>query len=292
VIDRLLTVQPALAIVRTAIGTAGDRVLDRPLARIGDKGLFTRELEDALRAGTIDLAVHSLKDLPTRIPEDLSIAAILEREDARDVVISARGFALATLPPGAVVGTSSLRRRAQLLAARPDLDVRDLRGNVPTRIAKVERGEYDAAVMAYAGVFRLGMTGHVTERLPVDVMLPAVGQGAIAVETRAGDARLAPLLAGLEHAPTRLCTTAERSLLAELEGGCQVPIGALARLDGRAMTLRGVVADLDGEMVVRGTETAEVADADAARALGQRLAARLVARGAGEILARVRQATA
>jgi hydroxymethylbilane synthase len=288
VIDRLRAIDPTLVLERQVIGTVGDRVLDQPLARIGDKGLFTHELEEALRAGTIDLAVHSLKDLPTGMPPGLAIAAVLEREDPRDVVISTGGFTLATLPAGAVVGTSSLRRRAQVLAARPDLSIRDLRGNVPTRIAKVDRGEYDAAIMAYAGVWRLSMTGRVSDIIPVEVVLPAVGQGAMAIETPADDPRLSPLMRRLDHQPTRLSTTAERSLLAELEGGCQVPIGALATFEGPAMTLRAVVADLDGRSVVRAQATAEVNDGAAAGALGRQLAARLIERGAGDVLARVR----
>ncbi len=228
VASRLRQAWPGLQVERVLITTLGDRVSDVPLPRIGDKGIFTRELEDALRAGTIDLAVHSLKDLPTELPPGLVIAAILERADPRDALVGPSPVTIDTLRAGARVGTSSLRRRAQLLARRPDLDVRDLRGNVPTRVDKVLAGDLDAAVLALAGLTRLGLSDHVVEVFGTDVMLPAPGQGALAVEIRADDQRTAAWVAPLDDRDTRLATTAERTMLAQLEGGCQAPIGALA----------------------------------------------------------------
>jgi len=288
VIARLLRIDRSLHIVRRLMSSPGDRDTGRPLSRLGDKGAFTRDLEDALAAGTIDAAVHSLKDLPTTLPPGLIIGAVLEREDPRDVLVSPAGYTLRTLPEGAVVGTSSLRRRAQVLARRPDLELRDLRGNVPTRLAKVVQGEYVAAVMAHAGLLRLGRMDLVAEVFDAGILLPAAGQGALAVETRAGDARTRALLAPLEHGPTRLCTAAERALLVHLEGGCQVPVAALATLANGILTVRGLVADLDGREIVREELSATVRDIGGAEALGQVLAEALIAKGAGAILARVR----
>ncbi len=264
-------------------------MLDVPLSRIGDKGLFTRELEDALRDADVHFAVHSLKDLPTRLPEGFALAAILERADPRVGLVAASAITVDTLPRGARVGTSSLRRRAQLLARRPDLDVRDLRGNVPTRVDKVLRGDLDAAVLALAGVIRLDLDSHVVEKLDPAVMLPAPGQGALAVEIRSGARDIAALLAPLDHEATRLETAAERALLAELEGGCQVPVGALARksTDGRLHLSAGVF-DLDGREAVRAELEGQAADEAAAAALGREVAARLRHDGADDILARVR----
>jgi len=267
-------------------------VLDVPLSRIGDKGLFTRELEDALRDQSVHFAVHSLKDLPTRLPDGFAIAAVLERADARDALIAAAPVTLDSLRRGARVGTSSLRRRAQLLARRPDLDIHDLRGNVPTRVDKVLRGELDAAVLALAGLTRLELTSSIVEVLDADVMLPAPGQGALAVEVRSDAMDISALLAPLDHQTTRLATTAERALLAELEGGCQVPVGALARrtADG-GLHLAAGVFDLDGREAVRAELAADVADDAAADALGRAVAARLRELGADAILARVRRAS-
>lgn len=300
---KLAAVHTGLDVQRIVVKTVGDRILDTPLSKIGDKGLFTKELEAALQQGEIDLAVHSLKDLPTKLPEGLVIGAILERDDPRDVLVSRSGKTLADLPPGAKIGTSSLRRRAQILARRPDLHVEDLRGNVPTRIEKLERGEYDAIVLARAGVVRLGLAPKITESIDPSVLLPAVGQGAIAVEVRGGDARMLALIAALDHPQTRLAVAAERALLARLEGGCQVPIGALATLEGSRLTLHGLVADLDGKRVVRATESADLGDpaskrarldSDAhsemearAAALGVTLGERLLELGARPILDRI-----
>ena len=292
VAQRLRAAFPDLEVIRVVIRTTGDRVLDTALSKIGDKGLFTRELETALFDGGIDVAVHSLKDLPTELPDGLELGAVLEREDPRDALVSPSGRRLAELPRGARIGTSSLRRRAQLLAARPDLEIVDLRGNVPTRVEKVEHGDCDAAVLALAGLVRLGLEAKIAERLAPQVLLSAAGQGAIAVQARAGDEAVAARLAPLDHLATRLAVTAERALLARLEGGCQVPIGALATPANGQLTLLALVADLDGREVVRGEESAEVRDAGAAAALGGGLGERLLEEGAAAILARVRGALA
>lgn len=286
----LRSAQPGLVVETVVITTKGDRVVDTALSRVGDKGLFTRELEEALRDGRVDVAVHSLKDLPTELPADLVIGAVLEREDPRDAFVGRAEGGLAGLPRGARVGTSSLRRRAQLLEQRPDLRVVDLRGNVPTRLAKVERGDCDAAVLALAGLRRLGLEAKVASVIEPQELLPAVGQGAIAVQSRAGDPRTAPWLAALDHAPTRLATFAERAFLARLEGGCQVPIGALATLAEGRLRVRGLVADVDGSVVLRGTLEGPVEDEPAAARLGERVAGQLLAAGASAVLARVRAA--
>ena len=272
--------------------TLGDRVLDRSLSAIGDKGLFTAELEAALRAGAVDLCVHSLKDLPTELPADIAALALLPREDPRDVLVVREGVGaqeLGELPHGARVGTCSLRRRAQLLAARPDLVVADVRGNVQTRLRKLDAGEFDAILLAAAGLLRLGLGGRITAAMEPPAWLSAPGQGAIAVQARAGDPVVAPLLELLHDTPTGVAVAAERALLNTLEGGCQVPIGAaVLEVDG-ALVLHGLVAALDGTAVVRG---AEPVDASAPAEAGRRLAARLVAEGADEILHDVRAGTA
>ncbi len=290
-VSRLLAAaHPGLAIERAIIRTVGDRVQGTPLSRIGDKGLFTRELEDALTGGTIDIAVHSLKDLPTLLPDGLTLAAVLEREDPRDALVAAPGMSLTSFGPGARIGTSSLRRRAQLLALNPRLDLVDVRGNLPTRLAKFDRGDYDGLVLARAGLVRLGLGDRIAEAIEPGVIVPAVGQGALAIEARAGDARMKALLEALEHRPTRLATSAERAFLARLEGGCQVPVGALATLRGDTLTLEGIVADVDGRASVRGNASAAVSNVADAAALGTRLAEQLLARGADGILGRVRAA--
>jgi len=276
------------------VRTTGDHVQDVPLAKIGDKGLFTKELDAALLAGEADLAVHSMKDVPTRIPDGLEIVAVSRREDPRDVLIlpPGRTGSLATLPPGARVGTSSLRRRAQLRALRPDLEVLDLRGNLNTRLAKLDRGDYDAIVLAAAGVLRLGWEERIAENFDPAAWLPAVGQGALAVVARAGDARLRKLLWEFNDPFTANCTAAERAFLAALEGGCQVPIGALATLGPGGITLHGLVADVDGSTVLRDSAFLAVRGGDgwpaAVRDLGRELADRLLEMGAASILARVR----
>lgn len=282
---------PGLVVEPRVVSTAGDRVVDVALSRVGDEGLFTRELEEALDAGRIDVAVHSLKDLPTEMPDGLALGAVLEREDPRDVLVGPWS-GLDALPEGARVGTSSLRRRAQVLARRPDLRLVDLRGNVPTRLSKLERGECDAAVLALAGLRRLGLEHTVAAVLEPDAMLPAPGQGALAVQCRRGDDRVSALLAPLDHGPTRVAVAAERGLIARLGGGCQVPVGCLATPASTRLRLRGLVADLDGSVAVTGVLEEAVADELAAAGLGERLADRLVETGAGEVLARVRAAVA
>lgn len=256
------------------IRTTGDRVTSVPLANVGGKGLFTKEIEDALLARQVDLAVHSLKDLPTAIPEGLQLAAIPEREDPRDAMV---GKKLEELRQGAAVGTSSLRRSAQLRRLRPDLQVESVRGNVDTRLRKLDEGQYEAIVLAAAGLTRLGWSGRIAEALDPDLMCPAVGQGALAVETRAGE----DICAALDHAGTRAAVTAERSLLAALEGGCQTPIGAHARVEGARLRLLGIVLSADGSDWVRDRAEGPVEDA---RRIGVELADKLREQGAGRIL--------
>ncbi|WP_296918945.1 hydroxymethylbilane synthase, partial [uncultured Megasphaera sp.] len=220
---------PELTVTLEHIVTKGDKILDVPLARIGGKGLFTTELESRLLAGTIDLAVHSLKDLPADLPDGLCLAAVTARSHVHDAFVSNRYAALDALPQGACVGTSSLRRRAQLLARRPDLTVRDLRGNVDTRLKKLDDGEYDAIILAEAGLTRLGLTDRITQLLPTDTMIPAVGQGALAIETRADDDDLKQALSFLCDEETTAATTAERTFLAAINGSCQVPVGVYGK---------------------------------------------------------------
>lgn len=260
--------------------TTGDRTLDKPLPEIGGKGLFTAELESALRRCEIDVAVHSLKDLPIEDAPGLLLGAICERADARDVVISARREKLATLPSGARIGTSSLRRSAQLQAYRPDLDIAAIRGNIDTRVQKALSGGYDAIILAAAGVRRLELEAHVSEFISFDVMLPAPGQGALAVQCRAGDTRTLALLRALDHAPTRAAVTAERAFLAGLGGGCSSPVAAYAEwLEGGSLQLEGLVASLDGTNVIRvsggGKDPLE---------LGARAATDALERGAAELV--------
>jgi hydroxymethylbilane synthase len=264
--------------------TTGDKRLDEPLSAIGGKGLFTRELEAALAKGTVDCCVHSLKDLPTESPDGLVIGAVLAREDPRDVVvlndvIEAEG--LLDIPRGSRIGTSSLRRRAQLLALRPDLDVVELRGNVPTRLRKVDDGQVHAAILAAAGLHRLDARQRISAYLDAPQWLPAAGQGAIAVQIRDGDARIAGMIAGLNHEPTTIATRAERAFLAALEGGCQVPIGALAIEAEDGLVLHGLIASVNGREMVRGERA--LADGDP-ELTGVRLANELRSRGASDIL--------
>lgn len=262
------------------IRTTGDKITDVPLAKVGTKGLFTKEIEEALLDGRIDLAVHSLKDLPTDVPAGLIIAAIPLREDARDALVGAR---LSELPDGAKVGTSSLRRAAQLRVVRPDLVIESVRGNLDTRVRKLDEGQYRAIVLAAAGLTRLGWADRIAEILQPEVMCPAVGQGALAIETRTeGAAR--EICAALDHGATRAAVTAERAVLASLGGGCQVPIGAHAGVSGDVLRLMGVVIAPDGSLMVRKSDSGAVADADE---IGRRVGAALLAEGAREILERV-----
>ena len=246
--DRLATLHgfsPAQIRIET-IRTSGDMIRDRPLAQAGGKGLFTKEIEEALLAGAVDIAVHSMKDMPTQLPTGLTVNCFLEREDVRDAFISPKAKSLAELPPGAVVATSSLRRQAQVRNLRPDLAVVPMRGNVGTRLRKIAEGVADATVLAMAGLKRLGLADRATAPVPVEEMLPAVAQGAIGIETRAGDLELAELLAPLNHEPTALAVTAERAFLAQLEGSCRMPIAALGELDGRRFVFRGMILTPDG----------------------------------------------
>ena len=268
--------------------TTGDRNTEKPLGAIGAKGLFTHELETALLRRRVDCCVHSLKDLPTEMPAGLAIAAVLEREDPRDVLVvndAIAAEAIADLPRGSRVGTSSLRRRAQLRHARPDLEVAELRGNVPTRLRKVDDGQVHAAILAAAGLHRLGVHQRIDAYLAPPEWLPAPGQGAIAVQVRADDAAVRALITPLDHAPTSCATRAERAFLAALEGGCQVPIGALAMEQEGALVLHGMLSDVAGRRVLRGSTVIDRADPERA---GARLAAELRRQGADEILAGLR----
>ncbi len=262
------------------IKTTGDKITDVPLAKVGTKGLFTKEIEEALLDGRIDLAVHSLKDLPTEVPAGLTIAAIPEREDPRDALV---GVTLKNLTAGAKIGTSSLRRAAQLRVIRKDLRIESVRGNLDTRVRKLDEGQYEAIVLASAGLTRLGWAHRIAEILSPEVMCPAVGQGALGVETRVTGS--APdICSALDHAATRTAVTAERAVLASLGGGCQVPIGAHAQVSGGIVQLIGVVISPDGERVVRKSDQGAVADAEN---LGRRVGAALLADGAREILEQV-----
>jgi hydroxymethylbilane synthase len=269
--------------------TTGDKKLDRPLTEIGAKGLFTRELEVALSKNKIDCAVHSLKDLPTESPDGLEVVAQLEREDPRDVLVVNRQTGaenLDDLPAGSRVGTSSLRRRSQLLARRPDLEVAELRGNVPTRLGKVENGTVHAAILAAAGLIRLEAERRITMFLEPPEWLPAAGQGAIAVQIRSDDGRMRNLLQPLNHGPTSTATRAERAFLAALDGGCQIPIGALVSDIGGTPTLYGMLADLSGRHIVRGSR---VLDLRSPESTGEALAAEIRSRGGSSLLVELRQ---
>lgn len=281
VMATLQKIAPELAIELHIIKTAGDKDQVRPLAAFGGLGVFTKEIEHALLTGEIDLAVHSLKDLPTTESDELTIAAIPEREDARDVIVSRHGIGLKQLPHGARIGTSSARRTAQVRAFRPDAEIIPLRGNVDTRLGKAASEAYDAIVIAAAGLLRLGRAGEIAEYLAVDDFLPDPGQGALAVQIRADDRELAVLLTALDHAPTRAAVTAERAFLQALGGGCRTPIGAYAELDAGGLRVRGMVAALDGSRIIHGEMRG---DASEAEALGAGLAQQLLNEGAAEIL--------
>jgi hydroxymethylbilane synthase len=278
----LAELHPALGIQIVVVSTEGDRDVSTPLPEIGGKGVFTQELETALHEGEIDLAVHSLKDVPVEDSPGLALTTIGGREDPREVLISASGWSLETLPHGASVGTCSTRRAAQLLAVRPDLRLPPLRGNVDTRVRKALAGEFDAIVIAAAGVHRLGLASSIGEYLPLEVMLPAPGQGALAVQCRADDAALLEKLRGLEDAAVRSATDAERGFLEGLGGGCAAPIAALGRVDGGRLHLQGLVASADGTRVLRVTANEPVGEE---RRLGLAVAAEARARGAEALLA-------
>ena len=276
----LLQAHPGLEVAVEHITTKGDIILDRPLSAIGDKGLFVTEIEDAIRAGRVDLAVHSAKDLPSVLPPDMALVAFPPREDARDALVSKSGARLAELPAGATVGTSSLRRACQLRHARPDLRIVDLRGNVDTRLRKLREEPYDAIVLAAAGLHRLGLNNEISEYLDPSVMLPAVSQGILGIEARAGNAEVAALLAPLDDAVARTAALAERGFLAYLGGGCQVPVAAYACLDGDMLQLDGMIGSRDGRLVRGGVRGSPANPAS----LGAQLAARLLDEGGRELL--------
>src|SRR6516165_417264 len=280
---------PAVELVH--IRTTGDQQADVPLWQVGGRAFFTREIGRALLAAEVDVAVHSLKDLPTQLDEGLVLAALLPRADPRDALVSRSGAALAQLPAGARIGTSSLRRRAFLARLRPDAIQLELRGNVPTRIERLQRGEYDAIVLAAAGLVRLGLARHVTEYLSVESFPPAVSQGVIGVCARSGDEATLRWLAALDERDARLAASAERALLRRLEGGCQVPLGALATVEGGRLTLMACVCALDGSRHLTANASAPAAAAEA-EPLGVRVAEELLGRGAGELMASERQARA
>ena len=274
---------PGIA-VELVKSTQGDKILDAPLAKIGGKGLFVKELEQALLDGRADIAVHSMKDVPVEFPDGLGLTTICEREDPADAFVSNTYATLDALPKGAIVGTSSLRRRCQLLQVRPDLDIRDLRGNVGTRLGKLDAGQYDAIVLAAAGLIRLGLAARIRHKLEHTLSLPAAGQGAVGIECRQADAQVRALLAPLHHEPTALCVRAERALNAALQGGCQVPIAAFAVLTDNTLHLRGRVGDTDGSLLLRAEASASASQPEA---LGRQVADALLQQGAGEILRRV-----
>lgn len=281
---RVLSGAPPVQLV--TIKTTGDLILDAPLSKVEGKGFFTKEIERALLDGSVDIAVHSLKDLETNLPDGLVLPAILEREDPRDVLIGPRGMRVDDLPAGATVGTSSLRRKALLAHWRSDLEIRDLRGNVPTRIQKYLNGEYDALILAAAGVKRLEMADHIAEFLSPQRMCPAVSQGAVAVQIRDGDEDTGRWIAPLDHRSTRLATTAERSLLSVLEGGCQVPVGALATTVSGELGLSAAICSLNGATVVHGSETGPEEHCEE---IGRALAEDLLTRGGADILHGIRR---
>jgi len=271
------------------MSTQGDKILDVALAKIGDKGLFTKELEVGMLQHDIDFAVHSLKDLPTNLPEGLMLGVVTEREDPADALVvheKHKDKQIDTLPEGAVVGTSSLRRLAQLRHHFPHLTFKDIRGNLNTRLAKLDAGEYDAIILAVAGLRRLGMGDRIHQVLPAEVSLHAVGQGALGIECRTDDTEVLSLIKAIEHVPTRDRTLAERAFLRSLEGGCQVPIGVNTQLDGDTLTLTGIVASVDGTKFVKDTVTGS---ASTAEKLGTELAQRLRQQGAQEILEEIFQ---
>ena len=276
---------PSIPVELIVIKTQGDKILDVPLAKVGGKGLFVKEIEAALLDGGIDMAVHSMKDMPADIPQRLCIGAIPERENPVDVFISRNGAGFRELAEGSVIGTSSLRRGAQLQHARPDIVIRSIRGNLDTRLKKLESEDFDALVLAAAGVKRLNLEHKISEYLDPAIMLPAIGQGALCIETRKDDPVVSPLMASLDHASTRAVIAAERAFLNRLEGGCQVPIAGHARISGNQLVLTGLVAELDGSRVIKGVKSGRL---DWPETVGIQLAEELLARGADKILEKLK----
>ena len=277
---------PHLCVELVTMVTKGDIILDSPLAKIGGKGLFVKELELALLEHRADIAVHSMKDVPMSFPDGLGLAVICEREDPRDAFVSNRYASLADLPKGAIVGTSSLRRQCQLMANYPHLVVKSLRGNVGTRLNKLDNGEYDAIILASAGLIRLGLAERIRSFLSVEQSLPAAGQGAVGIEARLEDKRVLNYLAELNHFPTACCVMAERAMNTRLQGGCQVPIGGFAQLNQDVLTLTALVGALDGSQIIRAQGCASIAQAEQ---LGISVAEQLLAQGADKILHAVYQ---
>lgn len=279
--DRLEQLHPQLQVELVTFVTQGDKILDTPLAKIGGKGLFVKELEAALMDGRADLAVHSMKDVPMQLPEGLALAVICEREDPFDAFVSNNYEKFEDLPQGAKLGTSSLRRKSQILKQRPDLEVIDLRGNVGTRLSKLDAGLYDAIILASAGLKRLGLNERIRHSLTAEVSLPAVGQGALGLECRSNDEEILALIMPLMHAETNACVRAERAFNAYLEGGCQVPIAGFATLENQTLSLEGRVGSADGQTLLRSNVQGAPEDAEK---LGVQLAQNLLQQGAGELL--------
>lgn len=272
---------PGINVSLVPMTSKGDKILDVPLAKVGGKGLFVKELEQAMLEGRADIAVHSMKDVPMAFPEGLGLGVICEREDPRDAFVSNKYQMLDDLPKGAIVGTSSLRRQSQILAIRPDLEIAFLRGNVNTRLAKLDAGEFDAIILAAAGLKRLGFDDRIASFISSETVLPAGGQGAVGIEYRTADTETAALLKALHHEDTAVCVNAERAMNTRLEGGCQVPIGSYAVLDGANIVLKGLVADPEGDDILQDVVEGDRADAEK---LGVELAEKLLAAGAGKIL--------
>ena len=282
--SQLTAAHPGLTVELVTIKTQGDKILDVPLAKVGGKGLFVKEIEEALLEGRVDLAVHSMKDMPAELLAGLRVAAMPLREDPRDVLIMREGSGFADLPPGARVGTSSLRRAAQLLHLRADLRIETLRGNLDTRLRKLETRGFHAVVLAAAGIKRMGLSHLITQYLEPELMLPAVGQGALGIETRTEDAPTNELVAALAHQPTMVAVRAERAFLRRLQGGCQVPIGGHATLEGERLILTGMVADLQGRRVIRRVLQGEARKAEE---VGESLAEVVLSVGGAEILGEI-----
>lgn len=279
--NRLLELHPQLDVQLVKLVTQGDKILDTPLAKVGGKGLFVKELEQGMLRGEADIAVHSMKDVPVEFPPGLHLAVICQREDPRDAFVSNMFDKLESLPLGSVVGTSSLRRQCQLRNLRPDLKIKDLRGNVNTRLSKLDEGLYDAIILASAGLIRLGFEDRIKNFIDTQISLPAIGQGAVGIECRDNDARILSYIQSLDHADTHTCVAAERALNQRLEGGCQVPIGGFAQLDNGQISLRGLVGRPDGGEIIKGEVQGSAADAEK---LGRELGDDLLSRGARKIL--------
>jgi hydroxymethylbilane synthase len=283
--SQIKNIHPDMEVELNKIKTTGDKILDVPLAQVGGKGLFVKEIEEAMLRGEADLAVHSMKDVPTDLPEGLHLSAICKREDPRDAFIAGAGISsFNNLPQGGRVGTSSLRRMCQLLNKRPDIKITQLRGNVDTRLRKLDEGEFDAIILATAGVKRLGYEAKITEKISTEISLPAIGQGAVGIECRTDDEFINDLLSKLNHEETWICVSAERAFLKKLEGGCQVPIAAYAQLKDGQLIIEGLVGSIDGKTLIKSSMQGKPEDAEP---LGTALAENLLSQGAGEILAEV-----